>query len=212
MIQGMRYITTDAATEILGIARPTLYLWVRQGKLHPRRVGRSFRFSEDEVRDIVGGSPSMKVWLVQERTLQAAKATARDRIGRGIAASFAGREIPAPAGTRLRIIGWDPDKPIATMSPGHPAYRRLMEAVRNREFAFLGSEESVHQVRDARIEESAAGEAYLAVTVHRVTAEEDPQARAAFLQAALARLEAGVIPGGVKPFRREDLYDRPSLR
>ena len=34
----MVLLTSDEAQEELGISRPTLYLWVKQGKLHPRQL------------------------------------------------------------------------------------------------------------------------------------------------------------------------------
>ena len=45
----MKLLSSEEAQETLGISRPTLYLWVRQGKLTPQRAGRGLRFEEDQV-------------------------------------------------------------------------------------------------------------------------------------------------------------------
>ena len=57
----MRLLSSEEAQEKLGISRPTLYLWVKQGKLHPRRAGRSLRFDEAEVRGLLGQGPRVSV-------------------------------------------------------------------------------------------------------------------------------------------------------
>ncbi len=49
----MNLVGSEDAIKILGIKKPTLYLWVRQGKLVPRRVGKLLKFDEEEVRRLI---------------------------------------------------------------------------------------------------------------------------------------------------------------
>ena len=59
----MRLLSSEEAQDKLGISRPTLYLWVKQGKLKPRRAGRGLRFEEDEVMRLLGRGPHVAVWV-----------------------------------------------------------------------------------------------------------------------------------------------------
>src|SRR6188474_1094907 len=78
----MRLLSSDEAQEKLGISRPTLYLWVRQGKLKPQRAGRGLRFEEDEVMRLLGRGPHVAVWIRGGRIEEA-----RREVGRWVRAN-----------------------------------------------------------------------------------------------------------------------------
>lgn len=43
------WLTTAEATKYLGVSASTLCRWTQRGKLHPRRIGANYRFSESEL-------------------------------------------------------------------------------------------------------------------------------------------------------------------
>ncbi|MBM3463970.1 MAG: helix-turn-helix domain-containing protein [Armatimonadetes bacterium] len=49
------YISIDDALRMLGVSRPTLYRWLRDGTLKGYRVGRQWRFSAHELKQFVRG-------------------------------------------------------------------------------------------------------------------------------------------------------------
>src|SRR5438094_6009450 len=63
----MKLLSSEEAQEKLGISRPTLYLWVRKGKLTPQRVGRGLRFEEDQILGILGKGPQIAAWIRRSR-------------------------------------------------------------------------------------------------------------------------------------------------
>src|SRR5579862_165157 len=73
----MRLVGSEEAQERLGISRPTLYLWVRQGKLKPQRAGRSLRFEETQVERLLGQSPRVEVWVRGGRLEEARRGAGR---------------------------------------------------------------------------------------------------------------------------------------
>lgn len=51
------FVDLGQALEILGVSRPTLYRWLRDGRLQGFRVGRQWRFSRSALDEFVRGQP-----------------------------------------------------------------------------------------------------------------------------------------------------------
>lgn len=48
--------TTKDVMRILSISQRTLYYWIEQGKLHPVRIGRGYRFKPEEIEALINES------------------------------------------------------------------------------------------------------------------------------------------------------------
>jgi len=62
------FLTINDVTRLLSVSRRTVYYWIKQGVLHPSRVGGVYRFHPDDVEDLVKrrrtGPPSGKIRIL----------------------------------------------------------------------------------------------------------------------------------------------------
>src|SRR6185295_10119684 len=139
----MKWIGSEEAQEKLGISRPTLYLWVRQGKLKPQRTGRALRFEEGEIERLLGQGPRVAVWVRGGRLEEARRDVARQSHG-GARPTFLMEYLGEPSAdfARGRVVA------------GGPSLESLVESMARREHAFLSHEESVWGLHDVRAETS----------------------------------------------------------
>ncbi|HLY09904.1 MAG TPA: helix-turn-helix domain-containing protein [Planctomycetota bacterium] len=192
----MRLVGSEEAQERLGISRPTLYLWVRQGKLKPQRAGRSLRFDETEIERLLGQHPRLAVWVRGGRLEEARREVAR-QVRTGAHPSFLMEYLGEPGAdfVRGRVLAED------------PPFEALVESMRRRDHVFLSHEESVWVLRDVRAETSPAGEPYVAVDLKRSEGPGEGDERGRRLQDFLRLLRAG-LTGRVVPWTREELHER----
>jgi len=192
----MKFIGSEEAQEKLGISRPTLYLWVRQGKLRPQRTGRALRFEEGEIERLLGQRPRVSVWVRGGRLEEARRDVGRLRSG-GAKPTFLMEYLGEPGAdfARGRVVS---DTPLV---------ESLLESMRRREHAFLSHGESVWILHDVREETSPAGESYVVVELKRSLGpgEGDDQDRR--LRDFLRTMRAGVA-GRVNPWKRDELHER----
>ena len=57
MNEAIKLLDSGQVQDTLRISRSTLYLWVRQGKLKPKRAGRALLFSEEEILGLLEPKP-----------------------------------------------------------------------------------------------------------------------------------------------------------
>src|SRR5437867_663057 len=101
----MNLLSSEEAQAKLGISRPTLYLWVRQGKLKPQRAGRGLRFDEDQVHQLLGKGPQIAVWIRRTRIEEArrdVRRSARARERPSLIVEYQG--TPAAEFIRARVV------------------------------------------------------------------------------------------------------------
>ncbi|MCY3023400.1 MAG: helix-turn-helix domain-containing protein [Planctomycetota bacterium] len=77
----MDFLSSEQVQGALHISRPTLYLWVRQGKLKAQRAGRALLFREEDVRALVRPAGAAKEQPRMSR--EEALALLRNRQGTG---------------------------------------------------------------------------------------------------------------------------------
>src|SRR5579864_8538153 len=192
----MKFIGSEEAQDKLGISRPTLYLWVRQGKLKPQRAGRSLRFDEDEIDRLLGRSPRVGVWVrggLREEARREVGRQARTGGRRSFLMEYLGD--PGAGFVRGRVL------------PGGMPEDALLEAMRRQDHIFLSHEESEWVLHDVREETSPAGEPYVAVELTRSGGPGEGGERDRRLQDFLRTMRAG-LTGKVNPWTREELYER----
>lgn len=51
--QEKRYLTRDQVTKMLSISLPTLHVWINEGKIIARKVGRRILFLEEEINQSI---------------------------------------------------------------------------------------------------------------------------------------------------------------
>src|SRR5258706_1452456 len=127
----MRLLSSEEAQERLGISRPTLYLWVKQGKLNPQRAGRGLRFEEDEVQRLLGRGTQVAAWIRRGRLPDL-----RREVGRAVRAN--GRPTilleylaePAAGFVRARVVADRLGGAIPTPGPGRTAFDALIGSKR----------------------------------------------------------------------------------
>lgn len=205
----MKHLTAEQVQDRLGIRRPTLYSWVRQGKLHPVRAGRGLLFEEDEVLKLLGYGTTVSVWMGGGGA-EAAKRRVREEIRRGARAYLRLQYLsaPTPDFVRGRIISTGGGEPVEEPGPGGLVFDALVDAKKTGKYLFLGSDESVWRIHDVRPEVSPSGEAYIALELAPVRAEEARSQRETRVREILQRMEQGLIVGRLAAYKREDLYGR----
>ncbi len=187
---------SEEVQERLGISRPTLYLWVRQGKLKPHRTGRALRFEEGEIERLQGQAPRVAVWVRGGRLEEARREVAREVRGGGrptFLLEYVGE--PTAAFVRGRVL------------PGGAAFESLLESMGRREHVFLSHEESAWGLHDVRAETSPAGENRIVVELTRRGGPGEGDDRDRRLQAFLGTMRAG-LTGRVTSWTRDDLHER----
>lgn len=192
----MKFIGSEEAQEKLGISRPTLYLWVRQGKLKPQRAGRSLRFDETEVERLLGQSPRVAVWVRGGRLEEARREVGRQARG-GARPTFQMEYLGEPGADYVR----------GRVLPGGPDSDALIEAMKRRDHVFLSHEESVWALHDVRAETSPAGEPYVAVELKRSNGPGEGDERDRRLRDFLRAMRSG-LTGRVNPWTRDELHER----
>src|SRR5436190_248129 len=128
----MKFIGSEEVQEKLGISRPTLYLWVRQGKLKPQRAGRTLRFDETEIERLLGQRPRVAVWLRGGRLEEARREVGRQARG-GARPTLQMEYLGEPGADFVR----------GRVMPGGVDADALIEAMKRRDHVFLSHEESV---------------------------------------------------------------------
>jgi excisionase family DNA binding protein len=192
----MRLVGSEEAQERLGISRPTLYLWVRQGKLKPQRAGRTLRFDEGEIDRLLGQHPRVAVWVRGGR-LEEARREVRRQARSGARPSFLMEYLGEPKAdfVRGRVVSEVPMLDV------------LIDSQRRRDHVFLSHEESVWRVHDVRTETSPAGEPYVAVDLTRSDGPGEGDERDRRLREFLRTMRAG-LTGRVDPWTRGEVHGR----
>ena len=192
----MRLVGSEEAQERLGISRPTLYLWVRQGKLKPQRAGRSLRFDEGQIDRLLGQRPRVAVWLRGGRLEEARREVGR-HVHSGARPDFLIEYLGEPKADFVR----------GRVVPGGPALDVLVESKRRRDHVFLSHEESAWVVHDVRQETSPAGEPYVAVDLKRSEGPGEGDERDRRLREFLRTMRMG-LTGRVDPWTRGEVHGR----
>jgi excisionase family DNA binding protein len=192
----MKLIGSEEAQDRLGISRPTLYLWVRQGKLKPQRAGRSLRFEETDIERLLGQHPRVAVWVRGGR-LEESRRDVRRRVRAGARPDFLMEYLGEPGVEFVR----------GRVVEGGPSLEPLVESMKRREHVFLSHEESAWILHDVREETSPAGEPYVAVDLKRSDGPGEGDERDRRLREFLRTMRAG-LTGRVNPWTRGELHER----
>lgn len=201
----VRMLSSADVQDLLGISRPTLYLWVRLGKLTPIRAGRSLLFEEDKIMILLGRRPSVAVWIASS-VIEEARQQARRWSGSDPHFWMEYLDPPTVSFIRARVTRSGSGDPVST-SPSAPLFSSLKEAKRSGSCLILGrSEESIWMVHQVREEVSPKGESYLAVEL--TPAEDEVASRERRLDSVIEEMKSGLIRGTAIPYRREDLHER----
>lgn len=204
----MVLLSSEEAQEELGISRPTLYLWVKQGKLHPRRAGRSLRFDEAEVRGLLGQGPRVSVWVRGGRIEEA-----RREVGREVRSNqrptFLLEYLAAPTAefARGRVLSGGDGSDVQRPAPGGALFDSLVESMTRRDHVFLSHEQSVWGVHDVRAETSPAGVSYIAVELARRDGPGEGDDRDRRLRDFVRTMRAG-LTGRVTPWTKDGMHER----
>ncbi len=207
----MKTLSSDEVQEKLGISRPTLYLWVKQGKLSPQRAGRALRFEEDEVMRLLGKGPHVAAWIRGGR-LEEAKREVRRWVRSGIRPALLLEYLSAPARdhVRARVVSGGDGGRVQHPVPGGVLFDALLESRKRRDFLFLSHEESVWWIHDVQAETSAGGESYIAVDLVRPDGPGEGDERDRHLKSFVALLREGIYTGKLSPWTRDELHERRS--
>ncbi len=207
VLDRMRLLSSDEVLQVLGIKKPTLYAWVRRGKLQPYKVGRLLKFDEDEVRAMIRRGATY-AWVF-DGPLATAVELARGRVGNGPADyRLEYLEPPKAMSARVRIQVRHPrsDDWIDIFSPNGTYFAPLERLKSGGGYLFLGTLDP-WRIADLRVEEGPEGERFLAAFVERALGPEPGPS-----SEALRRLEEGIFPGPVPKWTRDELHDRSRLR
>jgi len=205
----MKLLSSDEAQEKLGISRPTLYLWVKQGKLKPRRAGRGLRFDEDEVMRLLGRGPHVAGWVRGGRIEEA-----RREVGRwartNVRPTFLLEYLvpPKPDFIRVRVVAAGDGTEVRVPAPGGVMFDELLESMRRRDYVFVSHERSVWLIHDVRAETSPAGGSYIAMELVRPTGPGEGDDRDRRVREFVGAMREGIYTGKVKPWTREELNGR----
>lgn len=204
----MLQLSSEQTQEQLGISRPTLYLWVRQGKLHPRRAGRSLRFDEAEVMALLGRGPRVSVWVRGGRIEEA-----RREVRRGVRSNqrptFHLEYLASPTAdfARGRVVSSGDGSEVLRAAPGGVLFDALAESMTRRDHVFVSHEQSVWVVHDVRAETSPAGESYIAVELARRDGPGEGDDGNRRLRDFVRTMRAG-LTGRVNPWTKDGTDER----
>jgi len=205
----MKLLSSEEAQEKLGISRPTLYLWVKQGKLKPRRAGRGLRFDEDDVMRLLGRGPHVAGWVSGGRIDEAKR-----EVGRwartNVRPTFLLEYLapPKPDFIRVRVVAAGDGSEVRVPAPGGVMFDALLESMRRREYVFVSHELSVWLIHDVRAETSPAGGSYIAMELVRPTGPGEGGERDRQVREFVDAMRTGIYTGKVKPWTREELHGR----
>ncbi len=162
-------MTSEEVQQFLRISRSTLYLWIREKKLYPRKAGRAWLFLADEVFRFVGLKPSVPLWF-GEGDLEISKEKARHFIRGGGKPDFYIQYISDSARgfIRAKVLWSGSHEKVSFPAPGGIAFDSFSKAKSSNNTVFLGSDSSVWRVRDVRPETSPSGESYIALDLEQI--------------------------------------------
>jgi excisionase family DNA binding protein len=207
----MRLLSSDEAQEQLGISRPTLYLWVRQGKLTPQRAGRALRFEEDQVLGLLGRGPQIAAWIHRGRIEEARREVRRSvRANERPSLLLEYQSAPKPDFIRARVVSGGDGGHVRPPAPGGALFESLLESMKRRDLLFISHENSVWLIHDVRAETSPAGESYIAIELTRPSGPGEGDDRDRRLRDFLGTLRSGIYTGRVTPWKRDELHERGS--
>jgi len=205
----MKLLSSEETQEKLGISRPTLYLWVRQGKLQPQRAGRGLRFEEDDVLRLLGRSPKTSAWIRRSRIEEARREVRRSvRANERPSLIFEYQAPPKPDFIRARVLSGGDGGEIRPAAPGGVLFDSLLESMKRRDYVFISHENSVWWIHDVRAETSPAGESYIAMELTRPSGPGEGDDRDRRLRDFLATLRSGIYTGRVTAWTRDELHER----
>jgi excisionase family DNA binding protein len=205
----MKLLSSEEAQERLGISRPTLYLWVRQGKLNPQRAGRGLRFEEDEVERLLGRGTQIAAWVGRGRLPDVRRDVARAVRSNGrptVLLEYLAE--PKADFIRARVVADGLGGEVRTPAPGGVVFDSLLESKKRLDYVFLSHEESIWNIHDVRTETSPAGGSYIAMELTRPAGPGEGDERDRRLEAFVRTMRAGIYTGRVKPWTRGDLNER----
>ena len=202
-------IGSQEAQEKLGISRPTLYLWVRQGKLKPRRAGRGLRFEEDEVMRLLGRGPHVAGWVAGGRIEEARREVGR-RVRSNALPNFLLEYLAPPKAdfVRARVVSLGDGSKIRSPEPGGAVFDGLLDSMKRRDYAFISHEQSAWRIHDVRAETSPAGESYIALELTRPAGPGEGSEEDARVREFVGAMRAGIYTGKVKSWTRDDVNER----
>ncbi len=205
----MRLLSSDEAQEKLGISRPTLYLWVRQGKLTPQRAGRGLRFEEDQVLGLLGQGPQIAAWIRRSRIEEARRDVRRSVRANERPTLILEYQAPPTADfIRARVVSAGDGGPIRPPAPGGAMFESLLDSMKQRDYVFISHENSIWSIHDVRAETSPAGESYIAMELTRPSGPGEGDDRDRRLRDFVATLRSGIYTGRVKSWSRDELHER----
>jgi excisionase family DNA binding protein len=205
----MRHLSSEEAQEKLGISRPTLYLWVRQGKLTPQRAGRGLRFDENQVLGLLGKGPQTAAWIERGRIDDARRAVRRaTRAHERPSLVFEYQAPPKPDFIRARVVAAGDGGAVGSPAPGGALFESLLESMKRRDYVFISHENSVWWIHDVRAETSPAGESYIAMELTRPSGPGEGDDRDRRLREFVGTMRSGIYTGRVTPWRRDELHER----
>jgi excisionase family DNA binding protein len=205
----MKLLSSDETQEKLGISRPTLYLWVRQGKLTPQRAGRGLRFEEDQVLGLLGKGPQIGAWIRRARIEQARRDVRRSvRANERPTVILEYQAPPKPDFIRARVVSAGDGGAIRPPAPGGVMFEALLESMKQRDYVFISHENSIWSIHDVRAETSPAGESYIAMELTRPSGPGEGDDRDRRLRDFVETLRSGIYTGRVKAWNRDDLHER----
>lgn len=205
----MKLLSSEETQEKLGISRPTLYLWVRQGKLRPQRAGRGLRFEEDDVMRLLGRGPHVAGWVRGGRLEEA-----RREVGRWVRTNarptFLLEYLAPPTAdfVRARVASSGDGSEIRHPAPGGTVFDGLLDSMKRRQFVFISHEQSVWRIHDVRAETGPAGDSYIALDLVRPTGPGEGSEEERRLREFVGGMRSGIYTGKVKPWTRDDVNER----
>lgn len=207
----MNNLSSEEVQKALGISRPTLYLWVRQGKLKPQRVGRALRFEEDEVMRLLGRGPQVAAWIRRGSLEEARRDVARGMQSNARPTALLEYLAPPEAGfIRARVAAGGDGGGIRSPVPEGVVFESLREAMSRRDYVFISHEDSVWSIHDVRAETSPAGGSYIAMELVRPKGPGEGDERDRRLREFVETMRSGIYSGRVKPWTREQAHERGS--
>jgi excisionase family DNA binding protein len=205
----MRLLSSDEAQEKLGISRPTLYLWVRQGKLTPQRAGRGLRFEEDQVLGLLGRGPQTAAWIRRARIEEARREVRRSvRANERPTLFLEYQATPKADFIRARVLSAGDGGSVRPPGPGGALFESLLDSMKQRDYVFISHENSIWWIHDVRAETSPAGESYIAMELMRPSGPGEGDDRDRRLRDFVGTLRTGIYTGRVKAWTRDELHER----